>query len=127
MAQLTDNQKATMRKLFEENGLNEDDVFSHKHYVIIARSGIEKIQANNDIDIRYEHIVIEPKFVVIKAYATVKDKTIETYGEAHPDNCQNSYFVAMAEKRAMSRATLKCMNLYQMGVFGEDESDAFKR
>lgn len=127
MSKLTDNQRATMRKLFDENGLNEDDVFTHRHYVIIARSGIEKIQANNNIDIKYEHIIIQPDFVVMKAYATVNDKVIETYGEAHTSNCQNSYFVAMAEKRALSRAVLKCMNLYQMGVFGEDESDAFKR
>lgn len=127
MPQLTDNQKATMRKLFDENGLNEDDVFTHKHYVIISRSGIEKIQFNNNIDIRYETVVVEPKFVVIKTYATFNDKTIETFGEAHTDNCQNSYFVAMAEKRGLSRAVLKCMNLYQMGVFGEDEADAFKR
>jgi hypothetical protein len=127
MGKLTDNQRKTMTKLFESNGLNEDDVFTHRHYVIIARSGIEKIQFKNNIDVSYSEVVVQPDFVVIKATAKVGDKVVETYGEAHKSNCQNSYFVAMAEKRALSRATLKSMNLYQLGVFGEDEADDFKR
>ena len=32
----------------------------------------------------------------------------------------------MAEKRAMSRAVLKLTGFYELGVFGEDESDSFK-
>jgi len=127
MGQLTENQRATMEKLFKENNLNNDDVFTHRHYVIIARSGIEKIQLNNNIDVEYKEVVVQPDFVVIKAKATVGDKIVETYGEAHKTNCQNSYFVAMAEKRALSRAVLKSMNYYSLGIFGEDEADDFKR
>ena len=33
----------------------------------------------------------------------------------------------MAEKRAMSRAVLKLAGLYSLGVFGEDESESFKK
>ena len=33
----------------------------------------------------------------------------------------------MAEKRALSRAVLKVTGFYELGVFGEDESDDFKR
>ena len=33
----------------------------------------------------------------------------------------------MAEKRAMSRAVLKLTGFYELGVFGEDESESFKR
>jgi len=33
----------------------------------------------------------------------------------------------MAEKRSMSRAILKITGLYELGVFGEDESDEFKK
>ena len=33
----------------------------------------------------------------------------------------------MAEKRAMSRAVLKLTGFYQLGAFGEDESEDFKR
>ena len=33
----------------------------------------------------------------------------------------------MAEKRAMSRAVLKLAGFYALGVFGEDESESFKK
>ena len=35
--------------------------------------------------------------------------------------------MAMAEKRAMSRAVLKLVGLYELGVFGEDEADDFSK
>ena len=35
-------------------GLEKDDVFKHQHYVIITRSGIDKIQAIENIEIDYE-------------------------------------------------------------------------
>ena len=38
-----------------------------------------------------------------------------------------AYPVAMAEKRAMSRAVLKLTGFYELGHFGEDEADDFKR
>ena len=33
----------------------------------------------------------------------------------------------MAEKRSLSRIVLKLSGMYELGVFGEDESDDFKR
>jgi hypothetical protein len=52
---------------------------------------------------------------------------METFGESAPDNTRQKYPVAMAEKRALSRVVLKLSGLYEVGVFGEDESDDFKR
>ena len=69
----------------------------------------------------------DTKCVIIKATAKLGDKEIQTFGEAAPNNTSNSYPVAMAEKRAMSRAVLKLAGFYQLGVFSEDESDDFKR
>ena len=69
-------------------------------------------------------VKMERDFVVIKAFATKgKDNLqwVETYGEAGPENCRNAYYVATAEKRAMSRAVLKLMGLYMHSVLGEDE------
>ena len=44
------------------------------------------------------------------------------------DGTTNSWYVAeMAEKRAMSRAVLKLTGFYELGVFGEDESESFKK
>ena len=116
-----ETQKETLRRLFVENNLVQDDVFKHKFYTIITRSGIDKIQAANNIDIKYNLIFNsdDTKCVIIKA--------IETFGEAAPMNNSNGYPVAMAEKRAMSRSVLKLAGFYQLGVFSEDESDDFKR
>lgn len=37
------------------------------------------------------------------------------------------YLMAMAEKRALSRGVLQLAGLYELGVFGEDEADEFKK
>lgn len=124
-----ETKKDILNRLFKENNLTEEDVFKHKFYNIITRSGVDKIQAKNDIEIRYDLIYNsnDLKFIIIKATATMGDQVIETFGECSPQNNQNSYGVAIAEKRAMSRAVLKLAGFYQHQVFGEDESDSFKR
>ena len=119
---------AKLNELYKANGLTENDIFKHKFYTIISRGGIDKIQANNSIDISYELLHNSPdnKCIIIKATATVGEQTIQTFGEASPSNTSNSYPVAMAEKRAMSRAVLKLTGFYELGHFGEDEADEFK-
>ena len=58
---------------------------------------------------------------------------IQTFGSAikgndfKSGNTQTWYVMEMAEKRAMSRAVLKLTGFYELGVFGEDESEDFKR
>ena len=114
--------------------LTKDDVFKHQHYIIITRSGIEKIQAIEGIEIDYEVIKCEKDFCVVKAHAK-KDKTetfIQTFGSAlkgdFKSGTTNSWYVMeMAEKRALSRAVLKLTGFYELGVFGEDEAEDFKQ
>ena len=124
-----ETKKDILNRLFIENNLTDEDVFKHKFYNIITRSGIDKIQATNDIKIKYELMFnsADLKYVIIKATGTMGDQIIETFGECSPQNNSNSYGVSMAEKRAMSRAVLKLAGFYQHQVFGEDEADAFKR
>lgn len=121
MNNLTEDQKRTMRKLFEDNGLNSDDVFTHKHYVIIKRSGIEKIQYNNGITVAYEVVRCEESWAAVKAIGKQNRLVVETYGSATPKNSSNFYYLEMAEKRALSRVVLKMCKMYEMNVFGEDE------
>lgn len=121
-----------LRELYSKNGLSEDDVFKHKFYTIITRSGIDKIQAKNNIHIHYEVVKCEPNFAVIKAEAEYGGQKIETYGSALQGTGKNGttqswYVTEMAEKRAMSRAVLKLTGFYQLGAFGEDEADDFKK
>lgn len=118
----------TLKQLFKENGLEKEDVFkSPQGYVIITRTGIEKIQYKNNISVTFTSEKLEPEFVVVKATATKDKITVQTYGEASPKNCKNAYVVAMAEKRALARAVLKVSGFYELGVFSEDESEQFTR
>ena len=123
------NKKDILNRIFVENNLTEEDYFKHKFYTILTRSGIEKIMNNLNIRISYELLYNSPdnKCIIIKATGTMGDKVIETFGEAAPNNNQNSYGVAIAEKRSMSRCVLKLAGFYELGVFGEDESESFKR
>ena len=105
-----------------EYGLTGEDFFKDaRGFVIITRGGIEKIQARDSIGITFVTEKLEPDFVVIKAIAAVDDARVESYGEASPKNCKNSYYVAMAEKRAKARAVLQLTQFYQLGVYSEDE------
>ena len=122
-----------LKELYLQYELTKDDVFKHQHYIIITRSGVDKIQAKEQISINYDVIKCEPSFSVVKALAKKGDLSIETFGSAlkgatHKDGNTNSWYVMeMAEKRAMSRAVLKLTGFYELGVFGEDESEDFKR
>ena len=116
-----------MKRLFDTYGLTKEDYFKHKFYTIITRSGIDRIQASADIEINYELLSSDINNVIIKAKAQMGDRYIETFGESNPKNTTNAYPIAMAEKRAMSRCVLKLTGFYELGGFGEDEADDFKR
>ena len=124
-----------LRELYVKYELTTNDVYKHKHYVIITRQGIEKIQAKTGIIVTYEVIKCESKFAVIKATANIPEEkiVIETFGSAlkgdtyNDGNCNSWYVAEMAEKRALSRAILKLTGFYEQGVFGEDESEDFKK
>ncbi len=119
-------------KLYKKYDLTPDEVFKHQHYTIITRAGIDKIQGVEQIKIHFDVIECKPEFAVVKANAEKQDTTIQTFGSAlkgdyKSGNCNTWYVMEMAEKRAMSRAVLKLTGFYELGVFGEDESEDFKR
>ena len=134
--------KDFMNELVKKNHLvAEDDIFSlpigGKKIPIITRTGIEKIQYINNINVTFDDRVLTPDFAVIKAFATMKTPVgdtmhVETYSSAKygkkPDgNTTFNYIPEMAEKRALSRVVLKICGAYQYGIFGEEESEDFKR
>ena len=121
-----------LNELYKDNGLvKQEDTyelsFGKRSVNIITRTGIEKIQYHNNITVTFDVESINPEFVVVKATAKKGDVSVESYGEASPQNTQQKYPVAMAEKRALSRVVLKITGFYKYGVFGEDESDDFKQ
>ena len=124
-----------LNELVQDNGLvTEEDLFELKFGSrstwIIKRTGIEKIQYNNDIQVKFDAVVPDRDFAVVKATAS-KDNwngSIETYGSAWLEkNSKNNYMAEMAEKRALARAVLKICGAYKHGVYGEDEADDFKQ
>tara|TARA_R100001463_G_scaffold39868_1_gene85112 strand:+ start:876 stop:1265 length:390 start_codon:yes stop_codon:yes gene_type:complete len=124
--------KDKIKEAYIKYGLDKDDVFKHQHYIIITRSGLEKIQAIEKIHLDYEIIKCEKDFCVIKCYATKGSETVQTFGSALKGDFKNGntnswYVVEMSEKRAMSRGILKICGLYELGIFGEDESESFKK
>ena len=135
-------EREQLKEMYEKYKLTPSDVFKHQFWIIITRSGIEKIQAIENIEIRYEVVKCEPNFAAVKAVSRKQDDSgkfaddyieVQTFGSAlkgltHKEgNCNSWYVLEMAEKRAMSRAVLKITGLYEMGVFGQDESEEFKK
>ncbi len=122
-----------LKGLYNKYELTQEDIYKHQHYLIITRKGIDKIQAKERIYVKYDVIKCEPNFAVVRANASKEEAKIETFGSAikgasyKDGNCQTWYVMEMAEKRAMSRAVLKLTGFYELGVFGEDESEDFKR
>ena len=126
-----------LRDLYLKYELTAEDIFTkdigNSSFTIITRQGIDKIQGIEKIDIQYDAIKCDHNFAVIKAKATKDNARIETFGSAlkgenyKDGNCNSWYVVEMAEKRAMSRAVLKLTGFYELGVFGEDEADNFKK
>ena len=126
-----ETRKDALARLFTTNGLVKEDVYKDKRgFVIITRTGIDKIISNRGIQLGYEPIVMEKDWVVMRCTAQmVKGKDIgmtktETFGEASKENTMGlagKFPVAMAEKRAKSRAVLMLTGFYEQGVFGQDE------
>ena len=130
------SKKEFLTELVKDTDLNlEEDIFrmplGGKQVAIITRTGIEKIQYNNHIKVKFDMVVIGKVFAVVKATASKgsDEVSIETYGSAlhgQGGNCRSNYVAEMAEKRALARAVLKLSGAYKYGVYGEDESDDFK-
>ena len=128
---IMDREKLT--ELYRKYDLTENDFFKHQHYTIVTRSGIEKIQATEQIVIDYEVIECTPNFAAVKARCNKGGGNIETFasalkGGSYKDgNTQSWYVLELAEKRAFSRIVLRYIDLYKEGFFAEDESEDFKK
>ena len=127
MEKTSQKRSEMLNSLYKKYGLVAEDTFkSPQGWTIIRRSGIDKIQALADIDIEYDLQEYNPgKSAAVKATASWNNRNIQTYGETNEQNCRQSYVLAMAEERAMSRIVLKLTGFYALGVFGQDESEDF--
>ena len=123
----TETRKEALARLFLANGLVKEDVYKDKRgFVIITRTGIDKIIANRGIRLSYEPINMERDWVVLRCIGEMSEgqKRVESFGEASKENTMGmagKFPVAMAEKRAKSRAVLMLTGFYEQGVYGQDE------
>lgn len=125
-----ETRRDSLIRLFKENNLVEEDAYKDKTrgFVVITRTGIDKIVSKQNITIAYEVVIMDKDWVVIKAVASMKvgdtQRNMMSFGEASDNNLMGGakkFPVAMAEKRAMSRVVLKLTGFYEQGVFGQDE------
>ena len=109
--------KEEITKFYKAHNLAPDDVYKDKRgFIIITRSGIEKIQNQNNIKVAFEVICCALDNVVIKAVSMKYDKIaeefiplVETFGSASKNNCRQHFLVEIAEKRALARCIIKTM------------------
>jgi hypothetical protein len=117
-------------------GLSRHQVWQHKQSgkYIVSHAGVEQIAALEGLTVAYDVVNMDQQFVVLGAAVRDRDGAVvgqPTFGEASPKNTQQTYMVAMAEKRAFDRAVLKAV----LGVVGghggdfysEEEADDFSR
>jgi hypothetical protein len=95
-------------------------------FLIVTRQGIDYLVGKLGIVVEFQPVFqwsdpAEGRYVMT-AHARIGDRGVMTFGEASPKNNTNAYPVAMAEKRAMSRAVLKLVGMYELGAMGEDEA-----
>ena len=110
-----------LNALYKDNSLEKEDVFKDSRgFTIITRSGIEKIQANNNIDVEFKLISWETDNCVIKATSFIDGKKkMETYASATKENCMQKFRAEIAEKRALARVIIKTLSL--TNTLGQDE------
>ena len=119
--------KITLSKFYKMHNLKRDDVYRDKRgFIIITKSGIEKIQNQNNIKVTFEPIVCTLENVVLKATSLRFDSNlddfipiIETFGSASINNCKQHFLVEIAEKRALARCIIKTMKW--TNIKGEEE------
>lgn len=131
-----------LNDLFKKYGLTYDasnpdskdnDVYAHKHYKIITRTGIQKIERAAGIRCELEPVptACGKDFFTVKGtgimFRDEKPVMYTTFASASDFTSKNAYYAEMAEKRCRSRLILTLAGLYELGLYGEDEADDFAR
>ena len=124
------NNKEFLKHLYKDHNLVEEDVYimerktkgKTKKIPVIRRTGIEKIQYQNNIQVEFEVICCGIENVVYRAVSFRNDeKQIETFGSASKNNCKIHFLAETAEARALARVVIKTMKW--TGVYGQAEME----
>ena len=132
-----------LKEIYKKYNLEEDDIFilkfGGKDKPIIRRSGIERIQNLLKIEVKFEiqKVSDDLKSCIVLGTGVIMGKDdkgnprpvvgCQSFGEVAPYNNTLKFPIAMAEKRCLARIVIKIAGLAQLGIYGEDESEDFKK
>tara|TARA_R110000744_G_scaffold276344_1_gene389065 strand:+ start:3295 stop:3681 length:387 start_codon:yes stop_codon:yes gene_type:complete len=125
---LTNEEK--IKELATKYDLNKDDFWKHAQSGkwILSHDAVTKIAHIENIIVAPPQILnSERDFVRMVITAKKGDVVMWTTGEADSKNCQNKYYLAMAEKRGKDRIILSLISAYEYGIYSDVEADTFKK
>lgn len=123
-----------LRKLYSDCDLSPSDIRKEKRFnkesnkeesfVLITRTGIEKIIAKKQICYNVDLVDVGAKHAVVKVICWMKNEInsfVQTLSSATPENCKFPYYPEMAEKRAIARAVIKLTQGASLGLLSDEE------
>jgi len=132
----TKSQTEHLRKLYSDCGLLPEDIRKEsrynkrtgetKEFVLVTRTGIEKIIQAKHIVIDVEPVFFSDTTAVVKVTCWFEKKpntSSQTLASANKDNCKVPYYAEMAEKRGIARAVIKITAGAESGLMSDDELD----
>ncbi len=100
----------------------------HGNSRVIKHKALERVAAEKGV-VWDRPALIETNskdgIVAICVFGKIGDRAEWSIGEASPKNCKNSYYYAMAEKRAKDRVILKLLTSHGL-LYSEAEADEFE-
>ena len=119
------NKRKELNAVFKKYKLNRDvHVFQSDDYTKITRQGIQNIQNQEGIQVKYELVHCTSGEAVVKATGFFEAIEYQTFGEAAPMNNTFKFPVAIAQKRAQERLILDMvLTEYADIVMGASELD----
>jgi hypothetical protein len=129
------NKRSDRDKLLKDAGLTAGDFYVLDDKYIIRRTGMDKIEKKYPVDITIESITTVPYGAQccttllgsgrLRGAGTAG--TIRTVASANPDNCAFPHYAEVAYKRLRHRLLLSLIDMYELDVYSEDESEDFKQ
>lgn len=118
-----------LMEFMASHGIDSDEVWEVRSggAWAIKHAALERVAAQKSIAFDVPQFAEKDalnKNVAMLVVAHMGDKTEWSIGEASAANCKNSYYYAMAEKRAKDRCILKLLNSHGT-LYSEDEADDF--
>lgn len=114
----------------EKYGVESDEIWEvHGTTWVVKHKALERVAAQQGIIWEKPELKVcdmAQGFIAILVGGKLGDHTEYSFGEAAPKNNKNSYPIAMAEKRAKDRVTLKLLAAHG-DLYSEEEADDFKR